>query len=107
MLKTGLVNEKHFIINVQILLLPISFLLGSQNADSQVRTFQAGEGASLWSLISPKELERDIKEVPWWSSGLHIVNAGDLGSIPGQGTRISHVATKSLHAATKESVCCN
>ena len=107
MLKTGSVSEKRFIINVQILLLPISLLLGSQNADSQVRTLHAGEGASLWSLISPKELERDIKGVPWWSSGLHIVSAGDLGSIPGQGTRISHVATKSLHAATKESMCCN
>ena len=28
-------------------------------------------------------------------------NAGGLGSIPGQGTRIPHAATKDLHAVTK------
>ena len=33
---------------------------------------------------------------------LHAPNAGDRGSIPGQGTRSRmHAATKSLHAATK------
>ena len=35
-------------------------------------------------------------------------NAGGLGSIPGQGTRSHmHVATKSLHATTKEPTCHN
>ncbi|TEA26079.1 hypothetical protein DBR06_SOUSAS2210051, partial [Sousa chinensis] len=35
-------------------------------------------------------------------------NAGGLGSIPGQGTRSHmHASTKSLHAATKKSACCN
>ena len=58
MLKTGSMSEKHFIINVQMLLLPTSLLLLSQNADSQVCTLHAGEGASLGSLISPKELQR-------------------------------------------------
>ncbi|TEA38184.1 hypothetical protein DBR06_SOUSAS110021, partial [Sousa chinensis] len=35
-------------------------------------------------------------------------NAGDPGLIPGQGTR-SHMyaSTKSLHATTKEPMCCN
>ena len=33
---------------------------------------------------------------------LHAPNAGDLGSIPGQGTRFPHAATKSSHDATKE-----
>ena len=33
---------------------------------------------------------------------LHALNAGGLGSIPGQGTRSHmHAATKSLHATTK------
>ena len=39
---------------------------------------------------------------------LHTPNAGDLGSIPGQGTRSHmHAATKSLHATTKKSTYCN
>ena len=40
-------------------------------------------------------------------------NAGDSGSIPGQGTKIPHATTKplgpqllSLHASTSEPVCC-
>ena len=39
---------------------------------------------------------------------LHAPNAGDLGSIPGQGTRSHmHAATKSSHATTKEPMCHN
>ena len=42
-------------------------------------------------------------------------NAGDMGSIPGQGTKIPHAARqlspraarKSLCAATKDPTCCN
>ena len=35
-------------------------------------------------------------------------NAGDTGSIPGQGTRSHmHAATKSSHATTKEPIGCN
>ena len=35
-------------------------------------------------------------------------NAGDVGSIPGWGTRIPHVVEQlSLHAATREFDCCN
>ena len=35
-------------------------------------------------------------------------NAGDLGSIPGRGTRSHmHAATKSLHASTKKPACHN
>ena len=37
---------------------------------------------------------------------LRAPSAGDMGSIPGQGTR-SHVAAKSSHAATKDTPCCN
>ena len=41
-----------------------------------------------------------VKNLPW--------NAGDIGSIPGQGTKIPH-ATKqlSLHTITREPVCHN
>ena len=41
-----------------------------------------------------------VKNLPW--------NAGDIGSIPGQGTKIPH-ATKqlSLHTTTREPVCHN
>ncbi|TEA32806.1 hypothetical protein DBR06_SOUSAS4210129 [Sousa chinensis] len=38
---------------------------------------------------------------------LHAPNAGGLGSIPGQGTRSHMPQPRSLHAATKESACCN
>ena len=39
---------------------------------------------------------------------LRAPNAGDLGSIPGQGTRSHmHATTKSSHAATKEPACRN
>ena len=39
---------------------------------------------------------------------LHTPNAGDLGSIPGWGTRSHmHAATKSLHATTKDPTCQN
>ncbi|TEA30586.1 hypothetical protein DBR06_SOUSAS4110021 [Sousa chinensis] len=39
---------------------------------------------------------------------LHAPNAGGPGSIPGRGTSsCMHVATKSPHAATKKSACCN
>ena len=39
---------------------------------------------------------------------LHAPNAGGLGSVPGQGTRSHiHAATKSSHATTKETTCCN
>ena len=39
---------------------------------------------------------------------LHAPSAGDLGSIPGQGTRSNmHATTKSLHATTKEPACRN
>ncbi|TEA32896.1 hypothetical protein DBR06_SOUSAS14410034, partial [Sousa chinensis] len=39
---------------------------------------------------------------------LHAPNTGDPGSIPGQGTRPHmYAATKSSHAMTKESTCCN
>ncbi|TEA37510.1 hypothetical protein DBR06_SOUSAS8810045, partial [Sousa chinensis] len=46
---------------------------------------------------------------------LHVPNAADPSSIPGQGTRSRmhattkslHAATRSLHAATRKSVCCN
>ena len=34
-------------------------------------------------------------------------NAGDQGSIPGQGTMILHAATKSSHASTKGPTCLN
>ena len=34
-------------------------------------------------------------------------NAGDLGLIPGLGTRSHMAATKSLHATTKDPACCN
>ena len=35
-------------------------------------------------------------------------NAGDMGSIPGQGSKISHAAGQlNPHAATRESMCCN
>ncbi|TEA28483.1 hypothetical protein DBR06_SOUSAS2010110, partial [Sousa chinensis] len=40
--------------------------------------------------------------------GLCAPNAGGRASIPGHGTRAHmHAATKSLHATTKEPVCCN
>ncbi|TEA16682.1 hypothetical protein DBR06_SOUSAS20610074, partial [Sousa chinensis] len=39
---------------------------------------------------------------------LRAPNAGGLGLIPGQGTRSRmHATTKSLHASTKDPVCCN
>ena len=34
--------------------------------------------------------------------GLHALNAGGPGSIPGQGTEIPHTVTKSLNAVTKK-----
>ena len=35
-------------------------------------------------------------------------NAGDVGSIPGQGTKISHAKEQlSLHASTRESMLCD
>ena len=34
-------------------------------------------------------------------------NAGDTGSIPGQGTNIPHAVAKSLHAAAKDPACHN
>ena len=35
-------------------------------------------------------------------------NAGDMGSIPGQGTRIPHAAGQvSPRTSTRESTCCN
>ena len=36
---------------------------------------------------------------------LHALNAADPGSIPGQGTRFPHAATKSSHDATKDPTC--
>ena len=36
---------------------------------------------------------------------LHAPNAGDLSSIPGQGTRFPHAATKSAHDATEDPTC--
>ena len=38
---------------------------------------------------------------------LHAPNTGGPGSIPGQGTKIPHEETKSLHAATKDPMCDN
>ena len=38
---------------------------------------------------------------------LCIPNAGNLGLIPGQGTEITHAATKNSHVATKDLTCCN
>ncbi|TEA24280.1 hypothetical protein DBR06_SOUSAS26710006, partial [Sousa chinensis] len=52
--------------------------------------------------------------VVWWVR-LHAPKTGGLGSTPGQGTRShmhaatkrSRTSTKSSHAATKKSECCN
>ena len=42
-------------------------------------------------LESPRNKTEDVWGLPWWSSGLDCtLNAGDLGLIPGQGTR-SHM----------------
>ena len=39
---------------------------------------------------------------------LHAPNSAGPGLIPGQGTRSHmHATTKSLHATTKEPICCN
>ena len=60
-------------------------------------------------------------ERKWWQKHMYMrdfpggpvvknptCNAEDMGSIPGQGTKISHAAGQiSPHAATRESVCCN
>ena len=52
--------------------------------------------------------EKEILEFHFWGTSLvvqsprlHAPNAGDLGSIPGQGTR-SHMPQLSWHAATKD-----
>ena len=45
--------------------------------------------------------------LPWWSSASPVVqcNAGDLGLIPGQGTKILHASEQlGLHTATTEPV---
>ena len=44
-------------------------------------------------------------EVQWLR--LCAPNAGDPGSIPGQGTRSHMLRLRNLHAATKVTACCN
>ena len=64
-------------------------------------------GLSELGLFVCKRIALGTSLVAQWL-GLRAPSAGGPGSIPGQGTR-SHIcaATKSLHATTKETTCCN
>ena len=54
--------------------------------------------------VETDKLEWQERGIPWWSSGKNLPSsAGDMGSIPGRGTKISHaVGQLSPHTTTPE-----
>ena len=73
-----------------------------------ILTIEHWDSGRYFTTISRLVKTRTWRGTPLVVQWLRICNAGDVGSIPGRGTKIPHsTGQQSLSATTKDPVCCN